>query len=192
MARSRTKNTETRRRATNVQPTALPLPASLHARHVDPLRSRAILPRRHRAYPIVVAFALVVMLLREISVITTLSHTFDEPYHIGASVVLYESRKLATGAQHPPLPRLVVGAVLMAQGVTLPEARDTDPNRRTPITEYLAFGIGHDLIFSGQLSYWRMLITARLALLIFPVLTMLFTYRLGRWLGSPAIGVAAV
>src|SRR5205823_6653446 len=61
-----------------------------------------------------------------------------------------------------------------------------------PITEYSSFGIGQELMFSGQLPYWRMLISARMALMIFPLLTLLFTYRLGRWLASPAVAAAAV
>jgi hypothetical protein len=72
----------------------------------------------------------------------------------------------------------------------MPEARDPR-GTRSPITEYIAFGVGDDLMYSGKLPYWRMLISARVALLIFPVLTLLFTYRLGRWIASPAVGAAA-
>jgi hypothetical protein len=133
----------------------------------------------------------VVMLLRAVSVICTFIPTYDEPYLIASAVVLYESGKLIVGAQHPALPRLVLGAPLLIQGVRMPSAKD-QPGERSPVVEYPGFAIGQDLMFGGQLPYWRMLISARLALLIFPALTMFFTYRVGRWLGGPIVAAAAV
>src|SRR6058998_1750415 len=100
-----------------------------------PIERRHARPPRHRIYPWIAIAAAALMLARAIGVIVTFNHTFDEPYHIGAAVVLYESGKLVTGAQHPPLARLVAGAPLILQGVRLPEARDR-PGERSPITEY--------------------------------------------------------
>jgi hypothetical protein len=149
-------------------------------------RPAAILPARHWSYPWIAMMAGAVMLARSVAVICTFNHTIDEPYHIGSAMVLYEAHKLTAGAQHPPLARLVAGLPLMLQGVRLPVARG-----EYIVVEYPAFEIGQNILFSGQLSYWRMLISARLALLIFPILAMFYIYRLGRWLGNSLIAMLA-
>src|SRR5947207_5522155 len=149
-------------------------------------RPAAILPARHWSYPWIAILAGAVMLARSIVVICTFNHTIDEPYHIGSAVVLYEAHKLTAGAQHPPLARLVAGLPLILQGVRLPAARG-----EYIVVEYPAFDIGQQILFSGQLSYWRMLISARLALLVFPIIAMFYVYRLGRWLGNSLIAMLA-
>src|SRR5215212_2638230 len=122
-----------------------------------------MLPSHHRSYPWIAGLAGAVMLARVISAIFTFNHTIDEPYHIGSAVVLYEAKKLLIGAQHPPLVRLVAGLPLVLQGVRQPDARG-----EYVVIEFGGFDVGRKLLASGQLPYWRMLRSARLALLIFP------------------------
>ena len=149
-------------------------------------RPAAILPAKHWSYPWIAMLAGAVMLARSVAVICTFNHTIDEPYHIASAVVMYEAHKLTAGAQHPPLARLVAGLPLVLQGVRLPAARG-----EYIVVEYPAFEIGQNILFSGQLSYWRMLISSRLALLVFPIIAMLYVYRLGRWLGNSLIAMLA-
>src|SRR5205823_349382 len=66
------------------------------------------------------------------------------------------------------------------QGVRMPAL-----GKEYIIVEYQAFDIGQEILFSHQVPYWRMLITARLAMLIFPAAALFFVYRLGRYLINP-------
>lgn len=145
------------------------------------------LPRSHKAYPWIALVAGLVFLARAVSQIFTFSDTIDEPYHIASSVAMYEAHNLFLGAQHPPLARWVAGLPLVLQGVELPAARG-----EFVVVEYPGFPIGRELLASGQLPYWRMLISARLALLVFPCLSLLLLYRFGRWLGGARTGMFAV
>ena len=144
------------------------------------------LPREHWSYPLIALLAGAVMLARCVHVSRVYSNTVDEPYHIGSAMVLWESKKLVVGAQHPPLVRWVIALPLVMQGVQYPEARD-----EYVVVEYPGFGIGQQILFSGQLPYWRMLMAARHALLIFPVIALFFVYRLGRYLSNPLVAMLA-
>jgi hypothetical protein len=126
------------------------------------------------------------MLARCVHVSRVYANTVDEPYHIGSAMVLWESKRLVVGAQHPPLVRWVVGAALAAQGVQYPEAKD-----EYVIVEYPGFGIGQQILFSGQLPYWRIVTTARHAVLIFPAIALFYVYRLGRYLFNPLVAMLA-
>src|SRR3954447_10399573 len=127
---------------------------------------RHILPSHHRAYPWVALLAGVICLTRVAVAMRTFGHTIDEPYHIGSAVALWESGRLFAGGQHPPLARWVLGLPLMGEGVRRPDARDS-PGERSPAVEFAGFALGNDILGSGQVPYWRMLLSARLALLIF-------------------------
>jgi 4-amino-4-deoxy-L-arabinose transferase-like glycosyltransferase len=144
------------------------------------------LPEAHWSYPLIAALAAVVMLVRVVLVTNVYNNTIDEPYHIGSAVVLWEAKQLVVGAQHPPLARWVIGAPLFAQGVRYPEARD-----EYVVVEYPGFDIGRQLLFSGKLPYWRMLLAARHSLLVFSLASLFFVYRLGKYLGNSLIAMLA-
>src|SRR5262245_58484867 len=149
-------------------------------------RLRAAEPLLIRACPWIAVLAGGIMIARTLCAICTFSHTIDEPYHIGSALVLYESHRAVVGAQHPPLARWVAGLPLWLQGVRLPAARG-----EYIVTEYPAFPIGEGVLFSHQIPYWRMLITARTALLVFPILSMFLLYRLGHWIAGPVVAMMA-
>ena len=145
------------------------------------------LPEQHWSYPLIATLAAVVMLARVVLVTNVYNNTIDEPYHIGSAVVLWEAKQLTVGAQHPPLARWVIGAPLFAQGVRYPEARD-----EYVVVEYPGFDIGRQLLFSGKLPYWRMLLAARHSLLVFSVASLFFVYQLGKYLGNSLIAMLAM
>jgi hypothetical protein len=145
------------------------------------------LPLKHWSYPLIALLAGAVMIVRAVLVTEVYSNTVDEPYHIGAAMVLWESKQAVAGAQHPPLARWVIGLPLVLQGVSFPEARN-----EYVVVEFPAFGIGHDILFFGKLPYWQMLNAARHALLIFSALALFYLYRLGRYLANPLVAMLAV
>lgn len=133
----------------------------------------------HRVYPLLAILAACILVVRCISPIFRFSPTIDEPYHIGSAVCLYESGRATVGAQHPPLARWVAGLPLRLMGVQWADARDN-----LVVVEYPAFGIGQDILYSGQLPHQKMLAMARLVMLVFPLITLLFVYRLTRYLSN--------
>ena len=143
-------------------------------------------PKKHWAYPLIALLASLVMVVRVVLVTNVYNNTIDEPYHIGSAMVLWESKQLVVGAQHPPLARWVIGLPLVLQGVRYPEARD-----EYVVVEYAGFDIGRQLLVSGQVPYWRMLTAARHSLLIFSLLALFYIYRLGRYFGDSLIAMLA-
>ncbi len=126
------------------------------------------------------------MLARVVAVTYVYNNTVDEPYHIGSAMVLWETKQLVVGAQHPPLARWVIGLPLVLQGMSFPEARG-----EYVVVEYPGFAIGQELLFSGKLPYWYMLTAARHSLLIFACLSLFYVYRLGEYLANPLVAMLA-
>jgi hypothetical protein len=143
------------------------------------------LPDSHPLYPWATLLAVLVAMARTASYSHVFSHTYDEPYHIGASISVYRMGRVVHGVQHPPLHRFVVGLPLVLSGVEMQQSRRTDAIPK----DTDAFFVGDDALFRGRLSYWDVLVRARLAGLVFPIVTLLFVYRLGRWLGGPRAGM---
>ena len=51
---------------------------------------------------------------------------------------------------------------------------------------------GTQILFHSNLSYWQVLITARLGMLIFPLVALLYLYLLGAWIGNEFIAATSV
>jgi hypothetical protein len=137
------------------------------------------MPAKQRVYPLLAILGACIFVVRCVPGIFQFSPTIDEPYHIGAAVCLYESGKATVGAQHPPLARVVAGIPLRLMGVHWPNARDN-----LVVVEYPAFGIGQDILYSGQIPYQKMLVASRFAMLIFPLITFFYVYWLTRYFSN--------
>lgn len=112
----------------------------------------------------------------------------DEPYHIGSGLAMLQGHRHVYGIQHPPLPRVVAAVPLYLAGV-----RCTDPKLGTIVDDLRGFDIGHEVLLRGRYSYWQTLIMARAPMLIFPLICVLYLYRLGKYLCNQLVGcVAAV
>ena len=151
------------------------------------LTMRAAMGNQRRLFPMIAVLASCIFVVRCIGPIFAFGPTIDEPYHIGAAVCLYESGKSTVGAQHPPLARVVAGIPLRLMGVTWPAAKDN-----IVVVEYPAFGIGRDILYSRQVPFQKMIVAVRFAMLIFPLITFFYVYRLAKYVGNPFIAIVAV
>src|SRR5262245_31132845 len=151
------------------------------AHHNHPLRRHPrgfiTLPGSHRLYPWIALVAVLLAVARTASYSHVFSQTFDEPYHIGAAISVYSTGRVVHGVQHPPLHRFVVGLPLELSGVEMQQSRRTDAIPK----DTDAFLVGEDALFRGRLSYWCVLVRARLAGLVFLIVALLYVYKLGRW-----------
>lgn len=147
------------------------------------------LPAEHRLYPWIAAIAVVVMLARCWDTTRHFSHTWDEPYHIGAAVALYESHRHVVDITHPPLPWLVAGIPLKLSGIEAPELRSIRAARKLQDS----WQPGRDILFAaGPEHYWKVLTRARLTMLVFPVIGCIYLYLLARWLASGLVAMLSV
>jgi hypothetical protein len=134
-----------------------------------------------------VGVAIAVMVVRIGLTWRVFSDVIDEPYHIGAGVSMYEARKLVRGIQSPPLPRLVGALPLMLSGIRWPQ----DRGLTTIQTDLNAFDVGKPVLSQSQLSYWSVLTRARAAMLVFPIIAVVYVYLLGRFVGGAKVGCLA-
>ena len=144
------------------------------------------LPTKHWLYSYVVAAAVVVAVVRCGLTVGVFNHTTDELAHIAGAVGLYESGRNVYMVEHPPLQRLIVGAVLRTAGVRYEPARGlVDVQARDE-----ANVAGERIVFRGSVPYWRVLAIARLAnLIVFLPVLLVYTFLLGRYLINPLAGM---
>lgn len=139
--------------------------------------SRLLPSAEHRLYPWLAALAVAVMLLRCASTTRHFSHTWDETYHIGSAVALYEAKKHVIDLTHPPLAWWAAALPLKLIGVESPALRATTVGKM----QRDAWQDGRDILFANNArDYWRILTTARVAMLIYPLITCLYLYLLAR------------
>jgi len=142
---------------------------------------------RTRAPQLITAVAILVMLARIAVTYGVFNDVIDEPYHIGAGVGMLDSGRHVFGIQHPPLPRIVGAIPLVLSGVHDDIARQT-----TSIQPDLsAFEVGHRVLMHGKLPYWSALTRARAAMLVFPVIAVIYVFLLGRCLSGAITGCFA-
>jgi hypothetical protein len=144
--------------------------------------------RSPAVYRTIAILAALIMLLRVGHTMFIFNNTVDEVFHIASAVVTYDVGKESSGNEQPPLTRIVAGLPLYLRGVHLPptEASTTIvPMRDT----YLQ---GTQVLFHSNLSYWQVLITARLVMLVFPLVTLLYLYLFAAWIGNEFIAATSV
>lgn len=142
---------------------------------------------RTRTPQLITAVAILVMLARIVLTYHAFNDVIDEPYHIGAGVGMLDSGRHIFGIQHPPLPRIVGAVPLVLSGVHDDIARQTT----TVQPDLSAFEVGHRVLMHGKLPYWSALTRARAAMLVFPVIAVVYVYLLGRYLGGAITGCCA-
>jgi hypothetical protein len=133
--------------------------------------------------------AAIIMLARLALSVGVFSPAIDESSHIGSAVSLIEAKKLIAPGSHPPLARLVAAIPLWLDGARLPEVRG-----QTMIgTEDLGYALGTQVLYHSTKPYYTLLTHARLAMLVFPTIALLYVFLLGRMLfGEPAATLAVV
>jgi len=158
------------------------IPVEFSDRIPDPAPRSAALKRT------IAVIAAAIMLLRVGHTMFMFNNTVDEPFHIGSAVVTYDVGRESSGVEQPPLTRIVAGLPLYLRGMHLPRTEETTtvvPMRTT----YLQ---GTQVLFHSNLSYWQVLITARLIMLIFPLVALLYLYLLAAWIGNESIAAMSV
>jgi len=146
-------------------------------------------PSSHRGiYPRLALAAGAIMVLRLALSVTVFSPATDEPSHIGAAVSMIEAHKLIAPGGHPPLARLLAAIPLCLDGARLPQCR----GQTTIGTEDLGYALGTQVLYQSAKPTGTLLAHARLVMLIFPVISLFYLYRLGRWLAGPPAAAAAV
>jgi 4-amino-4-deoxy-L-arabinose transferase-like glycosyltransferase len=129
-------------------------------------------------FRIVAILAGVTAIARVASTIGTFNNSCDEPYHISAAVGLYDTHKLISGIEQPPVSRLVAAIPLYLSGVHLP----VQSRGSAVIGEPETYVQGTDELLHSRVPYEVILRRVRLAMLVFSALTLVFLYLLGRWL----------
>jgi hypothetical protein len=124
--------------------------------------------------------AAAVMLVRILQTVFLFNNTCDEPFHIASAVVMYDVGKESSGVEQPPLTRVVAGLPLYLRGVRLPPAKLTT----AVVAMADTYSQGTQILFHSNLSYWQLLTTARLSMLIFPLIALLYLYLLAAWIGN--------
>lgn len=142
-------------------------------------------PALYRTIAIIFAF---IMLLRVAHTMFLFNNTVDEVFHIASAVVTYDVGKESSGVEQPPLTRIVAGLPLYLRGVHLPPAEVG--TAIVPMRDTYVQGI--QVLFHSNLSYWQVLITARLVMLIFPLVGLLYLYLLAAWVGNEFIAAMSV
>ncbi|MEU8636503.1 phospholipid carrier-dependent glycosyltransferase [Amycolatopsis sp. NPDC048633] len=139
--------------------------------------------RRHRRW----AFALVVVaLLAEMAVamLTTAveqTPTIDEPVYVGTTVVYQQQHSLRYNPEHPPLGKLIIGTGLAFAGVHLDPAFVGDQSQ-----------LGRQVLYESGNDPARLLLLARLPVIVLTLLFGLVVFLFARDLTGPVGGSAAL
>lgn len=128
-----------------------------------------------------IALALLACLLAA-STYHVFGHTWDEPEHIAAGMVLLERGAYVYDDQHPPLARLAAALGPHLAGARLPAQLPVDGDTA-----------GNDVLYHSAARYDTLLTLARLGMLPFLVVLVLATWLWARrWLGGATATLAAL
>jgi hypothetical protein len=142
----------------------------------------------HWLYPWLATAAGLIMLLRLAVSVNVFSPTIDEPIHIGAAVSMAEARKSIALVEQPPLTRWVSIIPLWIDGARLPECRGwTKVGNLNP-----GYAWGAKVIYHSPTPFRALMAHARLAMLVFPALCLLYLYLLAKWLSNGLVAFASV
>ena len=140
-------------------------------------------PRRHRRWLFGLA---VVALLAEmaIAMITTAveqTPTIDEPVYVGTAVVYLQQHSLRYNPEHPPLGKLIIGTGLAF----------ADP-RLDPAFTGAQGAVGQHLLYESGNDPWRLMLLARLPVIVLTLLFGLVVLAFARDLTGPVGGLVAL
>ncbi|HEU5107023.1 MAG TPA: phospholipid carrier-dependent glycosyltransferase [Micromonosporaceae bacterium] len=120
------------------------------------------------------AFALVTAAVQQ-------TPTIDEPVYVGAAAVQLEQHSLRYNPEHPPLGKLIMGAGL---AFARPELDPADAPDQTLLGQRLLYESGNDA--------WRLMLAARVPIIILTLLFGLVVFAFARDLTGPLGGLVAL
>jgi hypothetical protein len=134
------------------------------------------------------ALAALILVLRLGLCANRFSPTNDEPADVGAAVSMCEAGKSIAGVSHPPLARWVPAIALYLDGVRLPQCR----GRTTIEKEDTAYALGTIALYQSAKPMRTILLHARLLMLMFPLIGLLYVHLLtrhvaGNWQATLAV-----
>ncbi|GAA1820151.1 phospholipid carrier-dependent glycosyltransferase [Actinomadura chokoriensis] len=140
-------------------------------------------PHRNRRWPLVavVAALLAQMAFAMLATAVAQSPTVDEPVYIGTGVTYLRDHDLRYNPEHPPLGKILIGA-----GAVLGGARLDTSFTGTDLE------VGPHLLYASGNDAQRVLLAARLPVIVLTLLFGLVVFAFARDLAGPAGGVAAL
>ncbi|TDD86822.1 ArnT family glycosyltransferase [Actinomadura rubrisoli] len=144
-------------------------------------RLRAL--RRHRRWvqPLIVVALLAEMAAAMAATARAQSPTIDEPVYVGTAVVYLRQHDLRYNPEHPPLGKLLIGA-----GTAFARPR-LDPDFTGPQE-----AVGRHLLYESGNDAQRLLLAARLPMIVLTLLFGLVVFAFARDLAGPVGGLMAL
>jgi dolichyl-phosphate-mannose-protein mannosyltransferase len=138
-------------------------------------------PRRRLAYLLVVVALLGGMAFAMVTTALQQSPTIDEPVYVATAEVLTQQHSLRYNPEHPPL-----GKLLMATGLVFDDAR-LDPSYPGDQT-----ALGRHLLYETGNNPFRLMLLARLPMIVLTLLFGLVVLGFARDLAGPWAGLVAL
>jgi hypothetical protein len=139
--------------------------------------------RRHRRwlYGLVVVALLAGMATAMVTTAVQQTPTIDEPVYAGTAVVYLQQHDLRYNPEHPPLGKLIIGAGL---AFGQPRLDPTFTGDQSALGQRLLYGSGNDP--------WRLMLLARLPMIVLTLLFGLVVVAFARDVVGPAGGLVAL
>ena len=139
-------------------------------------------PRVRRwLYPLVVAVILGQMAVAMVTTAVQQTPTIDEPVYVGAAVWQLQEHDLRYNPEHPPLGKLLIGAGLAFSGA------EVDPDFRGD-----QGALGRHLLYESGYDAWRLMLLARLPVIVLTLLFGLVVFGFARDVTGPVGGLVAL
>jgi hypothetical protein len=146
--------------------------------HPPPGRFGAL---RRPLFVLVVVVLLAEMAFAMVTTAVQQTPTTDEPVYVGTAVVYFQQHSLRYNAEHPPLGKLIIGA-----GLAFTHPR-LDPDF---VGDHWA--LGQRVLYESGNDPWRLMLAARLPMIVLTLLFGLVVFAFARDLTGPAGGLIAL
>ncbi|WP_376741210.1 ArnT family glycosyltransferase [Streptomyces galbus] len=157
---------------------------TLHSAPAPPLDARgsaAARARRPRLVALLVAVLLGQMAVAMVTTAVQQTPTIDEPVYVATAADYLHAHRVRYNAEHPPLGKLVIAVGVAAAG---PHVDPSYTGDQTAAGRRLLYGTGND---PGRLMLW-----ARLPVVVLTLLFGLVVFAFARDLAGPAAGAVAL
>ncbi|MGX4687891.1 ArnT family glycosyltransferase [Streptomyces sp. JNUCC 63] len=139
--------------------------------------------RRHRRWlvPLVAAVLLAQMAVAMVTAAAEQTPTIDEPVYVGTATVYLHEHSLAYNPEHPPLGKLLIAAGVAVAG----------PHFDASFTGNQGM-VGRHLLYESGNDPWRLMLWARLPVIVVTLLSGLVVFAFARELTGAVGGLAAL
>lgn len=144
---------------------------------------RLTVPARVRRwlYPLVVAVILGQMAVAMVTSAVQQTPTIDEPVYVATAVWQVQEHSLRYNPEHPPLGKLLIGAGLAFSGAEIDPAFQGDQT-----------ALGRHLLYESGYDPWRLMLLARLPVIVLTLLFGLVVFAFARDVAGPVGGLVAL